>query len=147
MYRVFNHLKSPQSSSSIGINKVLSLNNILSNHKQLLCTCQSNSYVHRPLSVSPKSYSLFKKEVSAVNKLLVRSGLRPLHTSSSRHNEDKKKNDDEEKKKKDQEKLQGAITKALFWSFVSYMIIIVVTLLFPNSSQSEVIRKKIYIFI
>lgn len=140
MYRVFNNLKSTSNSNMTGINKLLSLNQILSKHKQLLCTCQSSSYIHRPFSVSSKSYSLFKKEQNALNKLLVRSGLRPLHTSSARFNDDKKNKDDEEKKKKEEQaKLQGVITKALFWTFVSYMIIIAATLLFPNSSQPEVI--------
>ncbi|KAI5735157.1 hypothetical protein M8J77_014958 [Diaphorina citri] len=141
MYRVFNNLKSTSNSNMTGINKLLSLNQILSKHKQLLCTCQSSSYIHRPFSVSSKSYSLFKKEQNALNKLLVRSGLRPLHTSSARFNDDKKNKDDEEKKKKEEQaKLQGVITKALFWTFVSYMIIIAATLLFPNSSQPEVVR-------
>ncbi|KAI5701820.1 hypothetical protein M8J75_013702 [Diaphorina citri] len=141
MYRVFNNLKSTSNSNMTGINKLLSLNQILSKHKQLLCMCQSSSYIHRPFSVSSKSYSLFKKEQNALNKLLVRSGLRPLHTSSARFNDDKKNKDDEEKKKKEEQaKLQGVITKALFWTFVSYMIIIAATLLFPNSSQPEVVR-------
>lgn len=140
MYRVFNNLKSTSNSNMTGINKLLSLNQILSKHKQLLCTCQSSRYIHRPFSVSSKSYSLFKKEQNALNKLLIRSGLRPLHTSSARFNDDKKNKDDEEKKKKEEQaKLQGVITKALFWTFVSYMIIIAATLLFPNSSQPEVI--------
>ncbi|KAI5730600.1 hypothetical protein M8J76_015571 [Diaphorina citri] len=141
MYRVFNNLKSTSNSNMTGINKLLSLNQILSKHKQLLCTCQSSRYIHRPFSVSSKSYSLFKKEQNALKKLLVRSGLRPLHTSSARFNDDKKNKDDEEKKKKEEQaKLQGVITKALFWTFVSYMIIIAATLLFPNSSQPEVVR-------
>lgn len=140
MYRILSHLNLSSNRNLLGINKVLALDQLLSKHKQLLCTCQSNSYVHRTFSLTNRSYSIFKKEQNAVNKLLVRSGLRPLHTSSTCYNDDKKNKDDEDKKKKDQEKLQGAITKALFWTFVSYMIIIVVTLLFPNSSQPDIVR-------
>lgn len=140
MYRILSHLNLSSNRNLLGINKVLALDQLLSKHKQLLCTCQSNSYVHRTFSLTNRSYSIFKKEQNAVNKLLVRSGLRPLHTSSNCYNDDKKNKDDEDKKKKDQEKLQGAITKALFWTFVSYMIIIVVTLLFPNSSQPDIVR-------
>lgn len=140
MYRILSHLNLSSNRNLLGINKVLALDQLLSKHKQLLCACQSNSYVHRTFSLTNRSYSIFKKEQNAVNKLLVRSGLRPLHTSSTCYNDDKKNKDDEDKKKKDQEKLQGAITKALFWTFVSYMIIIVVTLLFPNSSQPDIVR-------
>lgn len=140
MYRILSHLNLSSTRNLLGINKVLALDQLLSKHKQLLCACQSNSYVHRTFSLTNRSYSIFKKEQNAVNKLLVRSGLRPLHTSSTCYNDDKKNKDDEDKKKKDQEKLQGAITKALFWTFVSYMIIIVVTLLFPNSSQPDIVR-------
>lgn len=140
MYRILSHLNLSSNRNLLGINKVLALDQLLSKHKQLLCACQSNSYVHRTFSLTNRSYSIFKKEQNAVNKLLVRSGLRPLHTSSNCYNDDKKNKDDEDKKKKDQEKLQGAITKALFWTFVSYMIIIVVTLLFPNSSQPDIVR-------
>lgn len=140
MYRILSHLNLSSNRNLLGINKVLALDQLLSKHKQLLCACQSNSYVHRTFSLTNRSYSIFKKEQNAVNKLLVRSGLKPLHTSSNCYNDDKKNKDDEDKKKKDQEKLQGAITKALFWTFVSYMIIIVVTLLFPNSSQPDIVR-------
>uniref|UniRef100_A0A8D8S801 Uncharacterized protein n=1 Tax=Cacopsylla melanoneura TaxID=428564 RepID=A0A8D8S801_9HEMI len=141
MYRVLNSLRaSPHNTHLIPTNKLLSLNHILSKHKQLICSCQSNSTIYRPFAVHSKAYSTFKKEQNAVNKLLVRSGLRPLHTTPVRWNEEKKNKEDEEKEKKkkeEQAKLQGVITKALFWTFVSYMIIIVATLLFPNSFSAR----------
>ncbi|PNF17073.1 Paraplegin [Cryptotermes secundus] len=101
-------------------------------------------------------YVHIRKEYHAVFSLLNRSGLRVshqlsnylhargIHSSGSApqqqpppdNHDDKKPNKDDE----DDSKISSLLAKAFLWMLTAYMLIAIVSLLFPSSTQPEVIR-------
>lgn len=95
------------------------------------------------------------KEYNAVCSLIRRSGLqdinrlpfyinaRSLHSSTSNYqkvppdpNKDKKGKDDE-----DDNKMSSLLAKAFLWMLTAYMVIAIISLLFPSTNQPEVGQK------
>ncbi|XP_021926510.1 paraplegin isoform X3 [Zootermopsis nevadensis] len=102
-------------------------------------------------------YKHIKREYQAVFSLLHRSGLRTTHQLSNylqvrsihstgsapqqqqkppQNGDDKKPNKDDE----DDSKISSLLAKAFLWMLTAYMLIAIVSLLFPSSNQPEVIR-------
>jgi hypothetical protein len=101
-----------------------------------------------------KVYKHIRKEYLAVFSLLNRSGLRTshqlsvylhargIHSSGSasqqqppqNNRDDKKPNKDDE----DDSKISSLLAKAFLWMLTAYMLIAIVSLLFPSSNQPEV---------
>lgn len=102
-------------------------------------------------------YKQVKREYQAVCSLLHRSGLRTVpHLSSCLHvrgihttnaapqqqnpppnNRDNKKPNKEDE---DDNKISSLLAKAFLWMLTAYMLIAIVSLMFPSSNQPEVIR-------
>ncbi|CAH1983503.1 unnamed protein product [Acanthoscelides obtectus] len=105
--------------------------------------------------LNSKSLKALNKEYAAVQSLLRRSGLRNIdqvcsalntrsfHTSTPCCQEPPKpgggpngrKNDDEDK-----DKISSLLAKAFLWMLTAYVVIAMISLMFPSSSQPEVIR-------
>jgi spastic paraplegia protein 7 len=101
-----------------------------------------------------KVYKHIKREYQAVFSLLHRSGLRPaqqlpyylhgrsIHSTGStpqqqpppNNRDDKKPNKDDD----DDSKISSLLAKAFLWMLTAYMLIAIVSLLFPSSNQPEV---------
>lgn len=102
-------------------------------------------------------FQILKKinnEYNAVRSLLHRSGLqninglpyyinsRNLHTNTSNNqkltpdpnNKDKKPGKDDE----DDNKISSLLAKAFIWMLTAYMVIAIISLLFPSTNQPEV---------
>lgn len=107
------------------------------------------------LFFSLKVYKHIKREYQAVFSLLHRSGLRTTHQLSNylqvrsihstgsapqqqqkppQNGDDKKPNKDDE----DDSKISSLLAKAFLWMLTAYMLIAIVSLLFPSSNQPEV---------
>ncbi|KAK9882600.1 hypothetical protein WA026_022228 [Henosepilachna vigintioctopunctata] len=92
----------------------------------------------------PKIWKSIKREYAAVHALLLRSGLkndqlRQIHSSCHRYQSDptnngKKPNDE------DKDKISSLLAKAFLWMLTAYMVVAIVSLLFPSSNQPEVVR-------
>lgn len=95
-------------------------------------------------------------EYTAVCALLQRSGLHNINNVSARNfhctanqNQKKTPKNDKDPKKPDQEndddkdKLSSVLAKAFLWMLTAYMIIAMISLLFPSSNQPEVRVKNI----
>ncbi|XP_049811983.1 paraplegin [Schistocerca nitens] len=87
-----------------------------------------------------------KREYTAVLKLIQRSQpktlgtnnnfIRCLHTSRPQSQQPGKKPDKDE----EDDKISSLLVKAFLWMLTAYMLIAIVSLLFPSSNQPEVIR-------
>lgn len=96
-----------------------------------------------------------RREFTAVCALLHRSGLHDVsqltkalhsqqfHTSTQRYNETSKDPSRQppkgpDKDDEDKDKISSLLAKAFLWMLMAYMMIAVISLMFPSSSQPEV---------
>lgn len=101
---------------------------------------------------SKRLYSQINSEIKAVRGLLKRSGIlagnqrvvssdlgcaRPLHTSSILRQDNNGKNN---KDKEDEESKVSLLAKAAIWMMTAYIVITLMSLLFPTSNQPDVLR-------
>ncbi|KDR15916.1 paraplegin isoform X1 [Zootermopsis nevadensis] len=130
----------------------------LNNEKCIIKHCSKNLYqTTGSRKLNPQVYKHIKREYQAVFSLLHRSGLRTTHQLSNylqvrsihstgsapqqqqkppQNGDDKKPNKDDE----DDSKISSLLAKAFLWMLTAYMLIAIVSLLFPSSNQPEVIR-------
>lgn len=129
----------------------------LNNVKSVIKPFRKNPYQFvGSTRLNPHVYIRIRKEYHAVFSLLNRSGLtsshqlsnylhaRGIHSSGSapqqqpppNNRDDKKPNKDDE----DDSKISSLLAKAFLWMLTAYMLIAIVSLLFPSSNQPEVIR-------
>uniref|UniRef100_A0A224YPR2 Spastic paraplegia 7 n=1 Tax=Rhipicephalus zambeziensis TaxID=60191 RepID=A0A224YPR2_9ACAR len=101
---------------------------------------------------SKRLYSQINAEIKAVRGLLKRSGIpvgnqrvvssdlgcaRPLHTSAILRQDNNGKNN---KDKEDEESKVSLLAKAAIWMMTAYIVITLMSLLFPTSNQPDVLR-------
>ncbi|KAK5642825.1 hypothetical protein RI129_008992 [Pyrocoelia pectoralis] len=90
------------------------------------------------------------KEYAAVHSLLYRSGLKNVESlryyTTQPPNKEPKKVGDEERKgpqkedDEDKDKLPSLLAKAFLWMLTAYMVIAIISLMFPSSNQPDVVR-------
>jgi hypothetical protein len=97
-----------------------------------------------------------KQEYSAVLQLVKRSLPRNHEfknctrgfTSSAHHMQsnnkdppdDQKKNKDDKNDNNDDKKISSMLAKAIMWMFTGYMLITIISLMFPGGNQPEIVR-------
>lgn len=96
---------------------------------------------------NPKILKSVKKEYAAVQALLLRSGLqdfqqlRHIHSSCRRcQNIPKPPNNGKKPGDEDKDKIPALMAKAFLWMLTTYIVVAVVSLMFPGSNQPEVVR-------
>ncbi|XP_065172580.1 paraplegin [Atheta coriaria] len=120
-------------------------------HKQTIQGCR-NFGIH----LNKSKTNQLVKEYAAVCSLIRRSGLndisklpkylsvRDFHSSPQKYQQPNNQNPNSDKKpKKDEDednKLSSLLAKAFLWMLSAYMVIAVISLLFPSSNQPEVVR-------
>ncbi|XP_064466822.1 paraplegin-like [Ornithodoros turicata] len=112
---------------------------------------RNSPYAHR------KAFSQVKSELRAVHRLLQKSAiltrncpfptchnalLRSLHTSAALNQEQngRNKDKDKDKDKDDDESKVSLLAKAAIWMMTAYIVITLMSLLFPSSNQPDVLR-------
>lgn len=111
---------------------------------------------YQAANVSRKQASRFHSELRAVQKLLKNSGLlnksdatfpfmlgqaRTLHTNPVlRQEQNGRNNKDKDKDKDDEESKVSLLAKAAIWMMTAYIVITLMSLLFPTSNQPDVLR-------
>lgn len=111
---------------------------------------------YQAANVSRKQASQFRSELRAVQKLLKNSGLlnksdatfpfvfghaRTLHTNPVlRQEQNGRNNKDKDKDKEDEESKVSLLAKAAIWMMTAYIVITLMSLLFPTSNQPDVLR-------
>lgn len=138
-----------------------SLNN---NVLKSISTCCNNLKTNREVGNKKSFYSVLycmfqvlkrlNKEYSAVCSLLKRSGVtnftsfdkvlssRQFHTTPQYNQEPPKNNNGQKKPNNnddDKDKLSALLAKALLWMLTGYMVIAMISLMFPASNQPEVL--------
>lgn len=102
-----------------------------------------------PSKIDSKTWKTLNREYQAVWSLLHRSGLNNLsqitaHFHSSRQNYQTPPNQDPHKKPNsngdDKDKISSLLAKAFLWMLTAYMVVAIVSLIFPSSNQPEVVR-------
>ncbi|KAJ8977741.1 hypothetical protein NQ317_005730 [Molorchus minor] len=153
MYALFKFFNSPIRTvleNALNVSK-------LSNKIKTQSTFSSPSFGHVAANLyKPKCIKTINKEYTAVCALLYRSGFRStsqlpgyidnrkFHTSSNnRQNNQKKKGPGGQKpgnNDEDKDKISSLLAKAFLWMLTAYMVIAIISLMFPSSSQPEVVR-------
>lgn len=96
-----------------------------------------------------QSFQPLNREYAAVCALIRRSGLKdlsslPKYLSAKRYNHTP--SDDPKKPGKDDDddgKISSLLAKAFLWMLSAYMVIAIISLMFPNSNQPEVYSRLI----
>lgn len=96
------------------------------------------SLLHR--SGLPNDYDLRKTNLAIRNFHLSSVNLQQPNKNNS--NDPKKPNNDDE----DKDKISSLIAKAFLWMLTAYMVIAIISLMFPSSNQPEVIQIKVIKF-
>lgn len=67
---------------------------------------------------------------------------RSFHSTSQNHQQNKNENDPKKPKNddEDKDKISAILAKAFLWMLTAYMVIAIISLLFPSSNQPEVVR-------
>lgn len=109
---------------------------------------------YQAAKISRKLVGQFRSELRAVQSLLRNSGLlnkndgtfpfmfgnaRALHTSSTLRQEQNGRNN-KDKDKEDEESKVSLLAKAAIWMMTAYIVITLMSLLFPTSNQPDVLR-------
>jgi hypothetical protein len=54
--------------------------------------------------------------------------------------DDQKKNKDDKNDNNDDKKISSMLAKAIMWMFTGYMLITIISLMFPGGNQPEIVR-------
>ncbi|KAF5271018.1 hypothetical protein FQR65_LT05368 [Abscondita terminalis] len=132
--------------------KTILINNLRNHFSAFSRTLSFN----RKNVINSQALKIFTKEYTAVQCLLRRSGLRnieklsyyldgrlysttpsdpPIKKPSDDGNKGPKKEDDEDK-----DKISSLLAKAFLWMLTAYMVIAMISLMFPSSNQPDVVR-------
>ncbi|XP_044766234.1 paraplegin [Coccinella septempunctata] len=94
---------------------------------------------------NPKITKSIRREYAAVKALLKRSGLqdyqqlRHIHSSCKRY-QNQSPNNNKKPSDEDKDKITGLLAKAFLWMLTTYIVVAIVSLIFPGSNQPEVVR-------
>ncbi len=93
----------------------------------------------------PQNVQIIRNEQAAVLRLLQRSNvdvhllLSRSFSTSAQYRQSNKESEDK-KPDKDDNKMPSMLAKALLWMFTGYMLVTVITLMFPGGNQPEIVR-------
>lgn len=151
MYRFLNTVRLPL---SYILRNGLSSNSIIRNVTEETLKCYPRVKTSSFCPITPKKLRIIQQEYAAVCSLLHRSGLRDItqlhpflgavrsfHTTNKNAQGDPLKPDpDRPDRDDDKDKLSALIAKALMWMLSAYMLIALISLMFPSSNQPETMR-------
>ncbi|GLV42688.1 Paraplegin [Carabus blaptoides fortunei] len=130
--------------------------NVSKSTKNLFSTLNTSNTTHCQVQFNNKIFRKINEEYTAVCSLLHRSGLPTVHnlqnylntrqfhtTPTTNQSQPQGPGSDKNKPEKDDDednKISSLLAKAFLWMLTAYMVIVIISLLFPTSNQPEVVR-------